>query len=63
MIEDRLAGMLSRGLKRGALEVAFPSGRVSRFGDGSDPVARVRLTDNGAVRAVWMDPGLQFAEL
>ncbi|MEM7525142.1 MAG: cyclopropane-fatty-acyl-phospholipid synthase family protein [Pseudomonadota bacterium] len=63
MFEDRLAGMLSRGVKQGAVEVTFPSGRTRAFGDGSAPVARLRLTDEGAVRAAWMDPALQFAEL
>lgn len=63
MIENRLAGMLKRGFRKGALEVVFPSGRVETFGDGSPPVARVRLTDKAAVRAIWSDPALQFAEL
>ena len=27
-MEDKLAGMLSRGMKRGAIEVTFPSGKV-----------------------------------
>ena len=62
-MEDKLAGMLSRGMKRGAIEVTFPSGKVQAFGDGSDPVVRLRLTDKSAVRAAWMDPSLQFAEL
>lgn len=63
MNEERLSAMLKRGVRKGALEVVFPSGKVTRFGDGSDPVARVRLTDAGAVRAIWADPSLQFAEL
>ncbi len=63
MFEDRLAGMLARGVKKGAVEVTFPSGKTRAFGDGSAPVARLRLTDSGAVRAAWMDPSLQFAEL
>lgn len=63
MFEDRLAGMLQRGMREGAVEVTFPSGRTRRFGDDSPPVARLRLKDSGAVRAAWMDPSLQFAEL
>ena len=63
MFEDRLAGMLERGVRKGAVEVTFPSGRTRTFGDGSAPVARLRLTDADAVRAAWMDPALQFAEL
>ena len=62
MLEDRLAGMLRRGMKQGAMEVAFPSGRREVFGDGSDPIIRLRLTSQAAVRAIWMDPSLQFAE-
>ncbi|MEO0361417.1 MAG: cyclopropane-fatty-acyl-phospholipid synthase family protein [Pseudomonadota bacterium] len=63
MLEERLMGMLRRGVRKGAVEVAFPSGAVKTFGDGSPPVARLRLTDPGAVRAAWIDPALQFAEL
>ena len=63
MFEDRLAGMLARGVKQGAVAITFPSGKTRTFGDGSAPVARLRLTDPGAVRAAWMDPALQFAEL
>ncbi len=63
-MEKYLSGMLERGMKKsGALQVTFPSGDVKVFGDGSDPVARIRLTDAGAVRAAWFDPNLQFAEL
>ncbi|MEM7544306.1 MAG: cyclopropane-fatty-acyl-phospholipid synthase family protein [Pseudomonadota bacterium] len=63
MFEERLAGMLRRGVKTGAVEITFPSGKTQVFGDGSAPVARLRLTDDAAVRAAWMDPSLQFAEL
>lgn len=63
MNEDRLAAMLTRGVRKGAVEFLFPSGRKQSFGDGSEPVATIRLTDAGAVRAAWADPELQFAEL
>ncbi|MEX2518798.1 MAG: cyclopropane-fatty-acyl-phospholipid synthase family protein [Paracoccaceae bacterium] len=62
MWEDRLSGMLKRGVRIGALDVVFPSGRRESFGDGGAPVARVRLTSEAAARAIWLDPGLQFAE-
>ncbi|MEM7269401.1 MAG: cyclopropane-fatty-acyl-phospholipid synthase family protein [Pseudomonadota bacterium] len=62
-MEGRLAAMLARGMKKGAVEIAFPSGRREVFGDGSEPAAKLRITDPGAVRAAWMDPSLQFAEL
>jgi cyclopropane-fatty-acyl-phospholipid synthase len=61
--EKRLIAMLERGFQQGSVEVAFPSGAVHRFGDGSEPTARLRLTDPAAVRAAWSDPALQFAEL
>ena len=62
-MERYLVGMFERGVKVGALEVAFPSGDRRVFGDGSPPVVRLRLTDAAAVRAAWLDPSLQFAEL
>ena len=62
-MERYLIGILERGVKAGALEVVFPSGDRRVFGDGSPPVARLRLTDAQAVRAAWLDPSLQFAEL
>ena len=63
-MEKYLSAMLERGMKKsGALQVTFPSGDVKVFGDGSDPVAKIRLTDTAAVRAAWFDPNLQFAEL
>ena len=62
MFEDRLRGMLKRGFRKGALEVVFPSGREETFGDGSAPVARVRVASEAAARAIWLDPSLQFAE-
>lgn len=62
-MEARLKKMLAKGMKTGAIRVAFPSGDVETFGDGSDPVVSLRLMDEGAVRAAWADPALQFAEL
>lgn len=62
-MEKWLAGMLTRGMKTGAIEVAFPSGQVRRFGDGSEPEVRLRLASAAAVRKAWADPSLQFAEL
>lgn len=63
-MDKYLSGMLKRGMRKsGALQVTFPSGEVKTFGDSSDPVAKIRLTDAAAVRAAWMDPNLQFAEL
>ncbi len=62
-MERYLIDMFERGVKPGALEVIFPSGDRRVFGDGSPPVVRLRLTDAGAVRAAWLDPSLQFAEL
>lgn len=63
MNEKRLIAMLERGFRKGSVEVAFPSGVVHKFGEGGEPVARLRLTDTQAVKAAWADPALQFAEL
>lgn len=61
-MESRLAGMLDRGMREGAIEVTFPSGRTRVFGDGSPPLVKLRVTSDAAARAIWMDPNLQFAE-
>ena len=54
--------MLRRGMKTGAIEVTFPSGKVERFEDGSEPLVKLRVASEAAARAIWMDPSLQFAE-
>ncbi|MGB0507160.1 MAG: class I SAM-dependent methyltransferase [Pikeienuella sp.] len=63
MYEKRLIAMLENGFRQGAVEITFPSGKTHRFGDNSEPIARLRLTDPAAVKAAWSDPALQFAEL
>lgn len=50
-------------VRQGQLEVALPSGRVLRFGDGGQPRARMRFTDRRAIWAVLRDPDLNFGEM
>ena len=60
---ERLLGdMLRRAVRRGTLAVRYPSGGSATYGDGGEPKAAIRLTDPGAVRAVYLDPALAFAE-
>ncbi|WP_340108791.1 cyclopropane-fatty-acyl-phospholipid synthase family protein [Pikeienuella sp. HZG-20] len=63
MSEKKLDRMLSRGVRTGAVEMVYPSGEVRRYGDGSAPVARLRIADSAAVRGIWMDPALKVPEL
>jgi cyclopropane-fatty-acyl-phospholipid synthase len=50
-------------IKAGSLEMIMPSGERLRFGkSGGDPVV-ARFTDNGAVRALLLDPDLRTGEL
>ncbi|MFV0475537.1 MAG: class I SAM-dependent methyltransferase [Pikeienuella sp.] len=62
-VEERLEGMLRRGFRKGAIDVVFPSGRVERFGDADEPVARIRIADEAAARAIRADPSLKLPEL
>ena len=50
-------------VRQGQLEVALPSGRVLRFGDGGLPQARIRFADRRAVWALLRDPDLNFGEM
>ena len=60
--ERRLSDMLRRAVRQGTLAVRYPSGNDATYGDGEAPRASIRLTDAGAVRAVYLDPALAFAE-
>ncbi len=61
--ERPLAAMLARAVQKGRLAVAFPSGGTRSFGDGAAPHVEITLKDAGAVRAVYLDPALKFAEM
>jgi cyclopropane-fatty-acyl-phospholipid synthase len=55
---DRMLGKLIRA---GSLEVAFPGGRVRRYGTGS-PAASVRITDPALVARLVRTPELALGE-
>ncbi|QIL82664.1 class I SAM-dependent methyltransferase [Diaphorobacter sp. HDW4A] len=67
MIESLSENMLQRAfaplLKTGQLEVLTPSGKVLTFGDGGQPQARMRFTDQRAVFNLLRDPDLNFGEM
>ena len=60
--ERPLDGMLRRAVREGTLVVRYPSGGVATYGDGGAPRASIALKDAGAVRAIYLDPALSFAE-
>ena len=55
--------MLNRAIRKGTLDVHYPSGAMVSHGDGNEPKVAVRLTDGGAVRQIYLDPALKFAEM
>ncbi|MEP3232493.1 MAG: cyclopropane-fatty-acyl-phospholipid synthase family protein [Hyphomicrobiales bacterium] len=61
--ENLLTGMLQRAIRTGTLNVHYPSGEQVNFGNGENPVATVHFQDAEAVRSVYFDPALKFAEM
>ena len=61
--ENLLTGMLQRAIRKGTLSVHYPSGEQANFGNGENPVATVHFQDAEAVRSVYFDPALKFAEM
>ena len=61
--ENLLTGMLQRAISKGTLIVHYPSGKQVNFGNGENPVATVHFQDAEAVRSVYFDPALKFAEM
>ena len=61
--ENLLTGMLDRAIQKGTLSVLYPSGEQVEFGDGESPKATVHFQDAKAVRSVYFDPALKFAEM
>ncbi len=61
--ERLFAGMVKRAVQRGSLRVRYPSGAEETYGDGNGPAATIRLQDKQAVRAIYCDPALKFAEM
>jgi len=61
--EGLLTGMLNRAIEKGTLSVNYPSGEQVEFGSGESPKATVHFQDAAAVRSVYLDPALKFAEM
>ncbi|MBB5751500.1 SAM-dependent methyltransferase [Prosthecomicrobium pneumaticum] len=57
-----LAGYLRRIVRRGALEVVDPAGKVAVFGDGSGQKVRVRIKDAATERALTANPEMKLGE-
>lgn len=57
-----LSGLLARMIKRGTLTVVHADGRRSRFGDGSEPSAVVKLHERGLERSLAINPALRVPE-
>ncbi len=55
--------MIKRAVRKGTLRVCYPSSVAETYGDGNEPKATIRLKDNQAVRAIYNDPALKFAEM
>ena len=67
MIDQLTENLLRRAfeplVRQGQLDVALPWGRELRFGDGSEPRARIRFADRRAIWALLRDPDLNFGEM
>ena len=57
-----LSGLLARMIKRGTLTVVHADGRRSRFGDGSEPSAVVKLHERGLERSLAINPALRVPD-
>ena len=60
--ERLLANVLRRAVRVGTLAVRYPSGGEETYGDGGAPRTSIELKDASAVRAIYLDPALSFAE-
>ena len=61
--ERLLAGMLNRAIRIGTMDVQYPSGAQASYGNAGEPRVSVRLNDPAAVRQIYLDPALKFAEM
>jgi cyclopropane-fatty-acyl-phospholipid synthase len=61
--ERRFAAMMRRAVHKGTLNVCYPSGAEEIYGDGSSPKAAITVKDDKALRAIYRDPALKFAEM
>lgn len=63
-LSNHLLERLARHVvRKGDLTIHFADGRTARFGDGAEPRAAFSLTDNGAARALALNPVLHLGEL
>ena len=63
VFEWLLSRMMRCAVRKGTLNVYYPSGVEETYGDGGPPKATLRLNDGQAVRAIYCDPALKFAEM
>ncbi len=63
MFENALHAILRRQFPTGQLTVTYPSGRSETYGDGTGTPLALRFVDPGALRAVFLDPGLAVPEM
>lgn len=57
-----LSGLISRMIKKGTLTVVHADGRRTRFGDGHEPSATIKLHDRHAERRLAFNPALRVPE-
>jgi cyclopropane-fatty-acyl-phospholipid synthase len=63
VFEWLFARMIRRAVRKGTLSIYYPSGGKVTYGDSNVPKATIRLKDVQAVRAIYCDPALKFAEM
>jgi cyclopropane-fatty-acyl-phospholipid synthase len=63
MLEKLLHSALDKQIESGDLQMTYPSGRIERYGDGTDEPLAIRITDDAALRAIVLDPGLAAPEM
>ena len=56
MIENTLHRVFRKNIRRGKLELCYPSGRIETYGDGKGELLSIRIADQAAVRAIARDP-------
>ncbi|MBQ0822421.1 class I SAM-dependent methyltransferase [Microvirga sp. HBU67558] len=64
MLSEKLLDLaFTRAVTHGTLEMTTASGRLSTFGDGSEPRVSIRFTDLAAQMALCLHPELKLGEL
>lgn len=57
-----LSGLLKRMIKQGSLTVVHADGRRTRYGDGGEPSATIKLHDSSLERSLAVNPSLRVPE-